>query len=155
MSYQIRAARAAEAERILELLPRLAAFSIPERRTPEHLWQGDAELLLQWARGGAPQCLVLVATAGDEAILGVAMASLREELLSHAPSVHLEVLAVRGDAEGRGIGKALVSAIEQAARERGATSMTLHVFATNHRARAVYEQLGYDGELLRYIKHFE
>ena len=37
-------------------------------------------------------------------------------------------------------------------RARGARSMSLHVFSTNMRARAVYERLGYDGELMRYIK---
>ena len=31
--------------------------------------------------------------------------------------------------------------------------MTLHVFAVNERARRLYEQAGYDGELMRYIKH--
>jgi ribosomal protein S18 acetylase RimI-like enzyme len=30
----------------------------------------------------------------------------------------------------------------------------LHVFATNERARRLYERAGFDGELLRYIKRF-
>ncbi len=30
--------------------------------------------------------------------------------------------------------------------------MTLHVFGANVRARGMYEKLGYDGELIRYIK---
>jgi ribosomal protein S18 acetylase RimI-like enzyme len=60
---------------------------------------------------------------------------------------------VRDDAEGQGIGKALIQTIEQAVRQQGALSVTLHVFATNTRARAVYERLGYTGELMRYIKH--
>jgi ribosomal protein S18 acetylase RimI-like enzyme len=65
----------------------------------------------------------------------------------------LEVIVVRDDAEGQGIGKALIGVIERAVQERGARSVTLHVFATNTRARAVYERLGYSGELIRYIKH--
>jgi RimJ/RimL family protein N-acetyltransferase len=39
-------------------------------------------------------------------------------------------------------------------RKLGARSISLHVFASNSRARAVYERLGYSGELIRYIKHF-
>ena len=44
-------------------------------------------------------------------------------------------------------------AAEEGARARGAESLTLHVFSTNTRARALYERLGYAGELIRYIKH--
>lgn len=154
MTYQIRAANAADVDEILSLFPRLAAFKIPDKRAAEDLWRGDAELLRLWAAGQAPACLVQVAIGKDGSILGAAIAQMREELLSHAPSAHLEVLVVRDDAEGRGIGYALVQAAEQAVRERGALSMTLHVFASNTRARAVYERLGFEGELIRYIKHF-
>ena len=154
MTYHIRAATVAEIGEILSLFPRLAAFEIPATRAAEDLWRGDAELLRQWGDGLAPACLVQVAVGDGDAILGVALAQLREELLSHAPSAHLEVLVVRGDAEGRGIGQALVQAAERAVRDQGALSMTLHVFASNTRARAVYERLGFEGELIRYIKHF-
>jgi ribosomal protein S18 acetylase RimI-like enzyme len=37
----------------------------------------------------------------------------------------------------------------------GALTMTLHVFAANTRARGLYENTGYDGELMRYIKHLD
>ncbi|MFQ6006887.1 MAG: GNAT family N-acetyltransferase, partial [Woeseia sp.] len=55
-------------------------------------------------------------------------------------------------AEGNGIGRALLSEAEQAARQRGAQSMSLNVISTNSRARRFYERSGYDGELIRYIK---
>jgi ribosomal protein S18 acetylase RimI-like enzyme len=154
MTYQIRRATPADLDPILELFPRLAAFDLPANRSAEDLWRGDAELLRRWSTGQAPQCLVYVAVASEQAIIGIAMAQLREELLSHAPSAHLEVLVVRDGAEGQGIGKALIETIEQAVREQGALSVTLHVFVTNMRARALYERLGYGGELVRYIKHF-
>ena len=154
MSHQIRPATPADVDQILELFPRLAAFELPAHRFAEDLWRGDAELLRLWGAGAAPQCLVYVAVDPERAILGIAMAQLREELLSHAPSAHLEVIVVRDDAERRGVGKALIQSIEQAVRERGARSVTLHVFAANSRARAVYERLGYSGELIKYIKHF-
>ena len=154
MTYQIRPAHPAQADAMLELFPRLAAFDLPAEREPEDLWRDDAQLLLQWAGGEQPECLVYVAVADDGAVQGVAMARLREELLSHAPSAHLEVLVVRADAQGQGIGAALMREIEQAVRAQGAQSMTLHVFANNIRARGVYERAGFTGELIRYIKHF-
>src|SRR5690349_15183143 len=153
MSYRIRPATPTDVDTILDLFPRLAAFELPANRSAEDLWRRDAELLRSWSMGQAPQCMVHVAVDRQQAILGIAMAQLREELLSHAPSAHLEVIVVRDDAEGQGIGKALIATVEQAVREQGARSVTLHVFAANARARAVYERLGYSGELIRYIKH--
>jgi ribosomal protein S18 acetylase RimI-like enzyme len=154
MSYELRLATPTDVDQILELFPRLAAFDLPANRSAEDLWHGDAELLRLWGAGAAPQCLVYVAVNTKQQILGIAMAQLRKELLSHAPSAHLEVIVVRDDVEGQGLGKALIQTIEQAVREQGARSITLHVFAANSRARAVYERLGYSGELIRYIKHF-
>lgn len=155
MTYMIRQATALDAEAIVALFPRLAAFSLPPERSPEDLWRGDAELLVRWSTGAAPQCLVSVAVGPDQAILGAALVQLREELLSHDPSAHLEVLVVRADAEGRGIGQRLIEDAERTVRAHGARSLTLHVFSRNSRARAVYERLGFTGELIRYIKYLD
>ncbi len=155
MNYTIRDATSNDVNNILPLLPRLADFEIPAQRTPEHLWQGDAELLKQWGRGEAPHCIVKVAVADPNTILGTAIITLREELLSHQPSAHLEVLVIAKQADGHGLGKALLQEVEKAAREQGVLSMSLHVFVSNTRARYIYEKLGYEEELMRHIKHFE
>lgn len=152
MPVTVRAATPADAGDIRALLPRLAAFDVPPHRTPSHLWEGDAALLDAWARGEAPTVFVQVAIDGGGSIVGATMTSLRPEPLSHEPSAHLEVLAVAEHAAGRGVGTALIAAMEAEARARGATSITLHVFANNARARALYERAGYAGEILRYFK---
>ena len=152
MSYRIRKALPSDLDAIRPLLPRLAAFDLPPRRAPEDLWRSDEEMLLRWQRDEEPGLVAHLAVDEAESVLGVAVARLGEELLSHEPSAHLEVLVVADGMEGRGIGKALIVAAERSARDRGARTMTLHVFGTNTRARGIYEQLGYDGELLRYIK---
>ena len=147
-------ATAADCESMLELFPRLASFDLPDNRNPEHLWGDDARLLTDWASGNRNDCFVHVAKDEDGRVLGVVMVTLKPELLSHAPSAHLEVLVVAENAEGQGVGASLLVAAEEEARQRGALSMTLHVFARNQRARQVYERAGYDGELIRYIKSF-
>ncbi len=152
MSYRIREASPSDLDAMRRLLPRLAAFDLPRRRAPVDLWRGDEQMLLRWRGGGEPDLFAHLAVDGDDAVLGLAVTRLREELLSHAPSAHLEILAVAEEAEGRGIGKALVTAAEESSRARGAETMTLHVFGVNTRARGMYERLGYDGELIRYIK---
>ena len=152
MDYAIRPAQIMDLEAMIALLPRLAEFELPPKRVAAQLWEGDAALLRRWAGGEAPECFVEVAVDPGGALLGVALVSLREELLSHEPSAHLEVIVLDPRADGHGIGRALIASVEAAARQKGARSMSLHVFANNHRARHVYAQIGYEGELLRYIK---
>lgn len=138
---------------MLELFPRLASFSVPEGRNPRDLWEGDAVLIRQWAAGDLDDSVVLVALE-QERVLGVGFARYRKEALSQEPGAHLEVLAVAEGAEGRGIGGALLSAIESQVKAGGAQSMTLNVFMTNTKARGLYGKHGYDEELLRCIKRF-
>lgn len=155
MSFTGRPANPADGEAMLALMPRLAAFELPESRTAEHLWMHDAALLQRWIDGETDNCLVHVVETEAGEIAGFAMATLRPELLSHEPSAHLEAIAVGAGLEGRGIGKMLLRSIEDDALARGALTMTLHVFSKNGQARAFYQKSGYNGELMRYIKPLE
>lgn len=150
----IRPAVAEDRDAMRALLPRLASFDVPARRRPEHLWRGDEQALLAWLDGDDPDGFAHVAV-DDSQVVGVVFARLRKELLSGEPSAHLEVLAVADGVEGRGIATKLIGTSEATAKSRGATTMTLHVFATNTRARALYEKLDYDGELIRFIKELD
>ncbi len=154
MSIDIKPADPQDCDAMLALFPRLASFDLPNGRNPDHLWAGDAEMLRKWASEGNADCIVYVAREADGTIVGVTMVTLGPELLSHAPSAHLEAIAVSEKAEGKGVGKALLEAAEAGARERGALSMSLHVFATNARARRIYERADFDEELIRCIKPF-
>jgi RimJ/RimL family protein N-acetyltransferase len=44
---------------------------------------------------------------------------------------------------GRGYASRILDLVEDKARELGARKVELHVFGHNHRARAIYEKLGY------------
>ena len=154
MSVTIEPANPQDYDEMLALFPRLASFELPNDRNPDHLWGGDAEMLRDWATAGNEDCLVNVAKETDGTIVGLTMVTLGEELLSHAPSAHLEVIVVAESAEGRGVGKVLLETAEATARERGAQSMSLHVFVTNARARRAYKRAGFDEELIRCIKSF-
>jgi ribosomal protein S18 acetylase RimI-like enzyme len=152
MSVNVRRAASEDADAILTLMPRLAAFDVPKSRNPVDLWRSDAAMFQRWLDGEAAECLVHVAVDDAQKILGFTLVSLRPELLSHEPSAHLEAIAVGEDAEGMGVGQALLAAAESEAQAHGARTITLHVFAVNTRAREFYEKSGYDGELIRYIK---
>lgn len=152
MSVNVRRAASTDADAIMALMPRLASFDVPESRNPVDLWRSDAAMFQRWLDGEAAECFVHVAVDDAQKILGFTLVSLRPELLSHEPSAHLEAIAVGENAEGMGVGQALLEAAENEAKAHGALTITLHVFAKNIRARGFYEKSGYDGELIRYIK---
>lgn len=153
MSRQIRPGRMADVAAIAELLPELAAFELPPGRNARDLWVGDLETLEHWRDGREPQVLVHVAESAAGEVEGFTIVRLREELMSHEPSAHLEAIVVAESARGTGLGKLLLANAEACAKTAGAKTMTLHVFGNNKRARAVYQKSGYDEELIRDIKH--
>jgi ribosomal protein S18 acetylase RimI-like enzyme len=55
-------------------------------------------------------------------------------------------LVVATDAEGQGVGRALVEAVMEHARERGFERISVSTGAANTRARRLYEHLGFDDE---------
>ena len=140
---------------MLALLPQLADFEVPARRNPDDLWTGDAQLLKKVVTGAAPDSFAEVAVDDQDIPLGMILVTLREELMSHAPSAHLEAIVVEPSARGRGLGRQLLNHAEKRAAAKGAQSLTLHVFSNNQRARALYDQQGYDSELIRAVKWFD
>ncbi|MFT5196532.1 MAG: ribosomal protein S18 acetylase RimI-like enzyme [Cellvibrionaceae bacterium] len=156
MNFKIINATAEDVPAMLPHFPRLADFELPPNRKPNYFWEGDALVLTKWAADGEPSLLVQKAidVDGEGILLGFTLTRMGEELLSHRPSAHLEVIVVTKAAEGQGIAKALIGAAEENAKTHGAESMTLHVIATNKRARQVYQHLGYYEEIVRNIKHF-
>lgn len=138
--------------RILALLPLLADFNIPKNRNADDLWSADARLAADILSDKAASAFIDVAEDSDGDIAGVIMVSLRKELLSHAPSAHLEAIVVSPNARGRGLGKRLMHHCEQRVRAMGALSLSLHVFTNNKRARALYASETFDEELIRAIK---
>lgn len=152
---KVRDAEKSDGDAILRLVPRLAAFEIPENRQPRDLYGNDEQMLRDWLIDNAKDCFVQVAESDDKRIVGYTMTRLRPDALSGTPSAHLEAVAVADGMEGQGVGKALLDGVEQGSAARGAKSVTLHVITSNTRAISFYEHLGYKAELLRYIKEFD
>lgn len=61
-----------------------------------------------------------------------------------AHRAHIRMLGVAPEAQGRGIGRALMREAEHSALEAGKTEMTLHTTAAMTSAQAMYDALGYE-----------
>lgn len=148
----LRHAEATDQEKILALMPYLADFAIPQKRQQEDLWSGDAERAKEILAGEISEAFLDVAVDSNDQIAGLIMVSMRKELLSHEPSAHLEAIIVNPGARGIGLGRRLMQHCETRVAALGARSLTLHVFARNERARALYAAEQFDEELIRAIK---
>ncbi|WP_265587303.1 GNAT family N-acetyltransferase [Sphingomicrobium arenosum] len=60
-----------------------------------------------------------------------------------APIVNIHDVVVLAETRGKGVGMALMGAVEDEARRRDAVKVTLEVLSGNDRAKAVYEKCGF------------
>jgi GNAT superfamily N-acetyltransferase len=79
----------------------------------------------------------------DAAPVGIATCFLGFSTFAARPLINVHDLAVLPGHRGRGIGRALLAAVETHARQRGCVKLTLEAHEKNHRARRVYERAGF------------
>lgn len=152
MMATIRPAIPSDETALLALSPRLAAFPVPSWRTAEEIAAADHRILLEALHrpDGGTVILVAVREAGE--VLGYVFASSRTDYFTGERHGHVEVLALAPEAEGQGLARRLMTAAESWAAGLGYRRMSLNVFATNTRARGLYQRLGYGEETMHYVK---
>ena len=151
-SFDIRPARATDRAAVLALVPRLRAFGPPSLRPPEALDAGERRTLDQFFDAPPNGAALWVADAPHGALVGAAYAERAIDYFTQEFHGHLGILVVAAEAEGRGVGRALMAAVEAWAVGQRYRFVTLNVFATNARAAAVYERAGYRPDTVRYVK---
>jgi GNAT superfamily N-acetyltransferase len=86
------------------------------------------------------ETVVLVAGPGPD---GLAVLRFRPAIFTEALECYLAELYVAAPMRGNGLGRALMEAAIELARERGAGHMDLGTGEQDHVARALYESLGF------------
>jgi GNAT superfamily N-acetyltransferase len=145
---------ATEADRAfaLGLVPRLRAFGPSSLRSTEDLDGAEWRALEAAFDRLSEDAVLLVAEHPEDGPLGLAYAVTQTDYFTREAHGHLAIIAVAEAGEGRGVGKALMAAVEVWAVGRGYRLLSLNVFDGNVRARALYEKDGFEVDMLRYVK---
>jgi GNAT superfamily N-acetyltransferase len=149
---RIRPSTRADREWILPLAPRLHDFGPPPFRPRDVMDRAVIASIDGALTGATPGADVLVAEDVDGAPLGFVHLHGARDFFTGEEHGHVSDIVVRAEAEGRGVGRALMAAAETWARGRGYRLLSLHVFEANTRARAMYEHLGYRPDIRKLIK---
>lgn len=148
---RIRPFTEADRQAVQALAGRFVDFTLPPWHDPATVLAAS-ERLLDALSPDPQRSAVLVAEGGSGTLLGFVEVRLELEAFSARPEAYLASLAVTEAAEGGGVGRALVRAAEHWARTRGLATLSLHVFASNARARGFYAALGFQEDTLKLVK---
>lgn len=135
-AFAIRAARRGDEVELFGLVRELARF---ERL--EHKLSGSAEALGEHLFGPNPVAHALLAEVDAQAI-GFALFFTNYSTFLTRPGIYLEDLFVLENYRNRGVGKALLDAVRDTARARGAGRLEWSVLDWNQNAIAFYERFG-------------
>jgi GNAT superfamily N-acetyltransferase len=151
VTVRVRTAVQQEHDFLMSVVPRLRAFGPPPLRPPDALDEAEREALARALAAPNDDGVVLVAELAGVPT-GVAYAHGATDYFTGERHGHLSIIAVAEEGEGRGVGRALLQAVEEWSTASGHRFITLNVFAGNTRARAVYERAGYGQDTIRYVK---
>jgi len=132
------------------LAARLGAIALPRWRAPDEISSADARAMMNAIAAGHADDQVFIAER-DGTRLGCLHVHTGTDFFGRQHA-HISVIAVTAEAEGRGVGRALMAHAEAWACARGMTLMTLNVFNGNARARRLYERHGFEPEIVTYVK---
>ena len=90
-----------------------------------------------------PTTLVLLAFVDDEPV-GIAVCFYGLSSFRARPLLNIHDLAVLPQYHGKGVGQALLAAVEERARSKGCCKLTLEVLDGNARARDLYRRFGFE-----------
>jgi GNAT superfamily N-acetyltransferase len=136
--FSIGAARTEDIPALQSLLAALFSIEVDFRPDGERQRRG-LSLLLE----DAERAVVLAARDASGAVVAMASAQLVVSTAEGARSAWIEDVVVADGLRGKGIGAALIAALLDWARDRGATRAQLLADRTNAPAREFYRRLGW------------
>jgi len=147
----IRPAQDTDRTFIFELSPSLAEVAGMPWHTRNVVQKMQDDYFTEVFANTSPQQATFIAEQGNQA-LGFIHSCSRKDEISGEVCATVPLLGVSPKTQGIGVGKALITAAEQWAKEQGYRLLHLEVFAHNDKAQGFYQNLGFEPETLHMIK---
>jgi GNAT superfamily N-acetyltransferase len=128
---------------IVSLAPRMAKFGPPPWRDPAQMAPTDQRVLDDVLTTRPPKTAIFIAEDSDGTALGFIHLNTNSAYYTLEEHGQISDIVVTATKEGGGVGRALMEAGEEWARQQGYRLLTLNVFVENLPARRLYERLGY------------
>jgi ribosomal protein S18 acetylase RimI-like enzyme len=148
---RIRAARPADRTWLIPLSGRLHEFGRQTWRTADSIDRAVARSLERVLCEPSANAEIQVAEDAGREPLGFVSLQTATDFTGEIHS-YISDLVVRSTAEGRGVGAALLREAESWAVRRRHRLLALNVFTGNHRARELYERVGFLSDTVRMVK---
>ena len=136
---------------VLSLARRFVAFELPPWRDPEECAAGVRRDIERNIDAPKPHMHSFVAVLDGERA-GFLHLQRQEDFFTGHPVCHVSDIVTAEGFERRGVGTVLLGHAESWARDNACSFISLAVFESNRRARALYERQGYATELLRMMR---
>lgn len=150
--FTVRALSEEDGAFVSQVATRLYPGSTTSPRDPERMQSYFASLTPgDLTRDPGTEAFVAI-EADRERPLGLLVIKPDFDYFTDHPRAYVEILVVAEDAEGRGVGRALMTHAEQWGRAHGCHEVVLDVFANNPTAIAFYERIGFAPDHLRMSK---
>ena len=152
MSFRIRHYTPADQEFVLSLAERFSDFELPAWRSTAELDNANQVALKKVLEVPELESVLLLAEDETGQPAGFVYLHSQMDFFSRQRVGYLSDLAEDKAFEGQGVGRLLMEAAEAWACEQGYPHLALNVFATNVRAREIYEKFGFQQEVVKYVK---
>jgi ribosomal protein S18 acetylase RimI-like enzyme len=152
MNIHIRPFTASDINFIESLIPRFSEFNLPTWRQRDEIDSANLASLKKAMETPEPDSIIYIAEdeAGKRA--GFLHLQIQIDYFNGKRVGYISDIAVDSSFEGQGVGRILLDKAEEWARTKGCHLLSLYVFSSNSRARKIYEKLGFNEEVTKYIK---
>jgi ribosomal protein S18 acetylase RimI-like enzyme len=152
MNIHIRLFTPSDTTFIESLIPRFSEFDLPAWRQKDEIDNTNLASLKKAMDTPEPGSAIYIAEDETGKRAGFLHLQTQTDYFNGKKVGYISDLAVDSSFEGHGIGRILLDKAEEWAHEQGCHLLSLYVFSNNLRARKIYEKLGFNEEVTKYIK---
>ncbi len=152
MTIHLRPFTLSDAHFIESLISRFSEFDLPAWRTRDEIDVANLASLKKAMELPEPDSAIFIAEDETCKRVGFLHLQIQTDYFNDSKVAYISDIAVDSAFDGQGVGRILLDKAEAWASEQGCSLLTLYVFSNNSRARKVYEKLGFEEEVTKYVK---